>query len=430
MENKEILRLALDELMNNGAEKAVVYLNESEIQEFVHEGGKINLFRTTKQKRLNMKAIIDFKKNDQSLNQLDVENIKQKAKEVVDSARNSEPDTANDIADIQTQADFKKGIDKPEIDKIYQRMVEFTDYVKVHFPKLIIEQFIVKYIHSKFYFMDSKGNDLLNEHGGYSIFPMFTSKDGKDTSSFNYCAVETDNLDQPFIELGRFAVLMKESTEQTKTRSVPDNFIGEIIITPECFEDFLYFFSSMIGTYPLITDTCLFKDKIDCKIASEKFTLHSKPISEEFVSSDFFNMDGYLMSNYTYIQNGVFKSFILGLYGSKKTGLPRSANDGFYWDVEAGNQSLEEMIKSVKKGIVLSRFSGGRPSENGDFSGVAKNSYYIEDGKVQYPVNETMISGNIAQMLLDITDISKERINFGSTILPWIKFDKINISGK
>ena len=76
----------------------------------------------------------------------------------------------------------------------------------------------------------------------------------------------------------------------------------------------------------------------------------------------------------------------------------------------------------------MCRFSGGMPSDNGDFSGVAKNSYYIENGKIKHPVIETMISGNISKMFLDINNISTENINFGDRILPWISFNGITIS--
>ena len=89
---------------------------------------------------------------------------------------------------------------------------------------------------------------------------------------------------------------------------------------------------------------------------------------------------------------------------------------------------LSNIISSTIKGVLLSRFSGGSPSDNGDFSGVAKNSYYIEDGKIKYPISETMISGNICQMLHDIKNVSKETINFGSSIYPWIQFSDLTIS--
>jgi len=86
------------------------------------------------------------------------------------------------------------------------------------------------------------------------------------------------------------------------------------------------------------------------------------------------------------------------------------------------------MIKNIDKGILLCRFSGGYPSDSGEFSGVAKNSYYIENGQIKHPVIETMISGNISDMFLNISDISNENINFGDVILPWITFNGITIS--
>jgi len=88
------------------------------------------------------------------------------------------------------------------------------------------------------------------------------------------------------------------------------------------------------------------------------------------------------------------------------------------------------MIKVVKKGILLQRFSGGSPAANGDFSGVAKNSFYIDDGEVSYPVNETMITGNIIDMFKNIENISTDFVNYGHSILPWIQVCGMSISGK
>jgi PmbA protein len=41
-----------------------------------------------------------------------------------------------------------------------------------------------------------------------------------------------------------------------------------------------------------------------------------------------------------------------------------------------------------------------------------------------------MISGNLVEMLKNIKNISKERINFGDAIFPWILFEGLVISGK
>ena len=39
-----------------------------------------------------------------------------------------------------------------------------------------------------------------------------------------------------------------------------------------------------------------------------------------------------------------------------------------------------------------------------------------------------MISGNIAQMFLNIKNISHETVDFGDSILPWTSFDGITVS--
>ena len=86
------------------------------------------------------------------------------------------------------------------------------------------------------------------------------------------------------------------------------------------------------------------------------------------------------------------------------------------------------MISNIEKGILLARFSGGYPSSNGDFSGVAKNSYYIENGEIKYPITETMVSGNVTKMFTNIDAVSSDRIDFGGGILPWISFKGITVS--
>lgn len=64
------------------------------------------------------------------------------------------------------------------------------------------------------------------------------------------------------------------------------------------------------------------------------------------------------------------------------------------------------------------------------FFRVAKNSYYIENGEIKYPVSETMITANLYKMFNDIKNISTERIDYGSALLPYIQMSNIVVSGK
>jgi PmbA protein len=156
--------------------------------------------------------------------------------------------------------------------------------------------------------------------------------------------------------------------------------------------------------------------------------LSSNPVDERIDSGYFVTGDTYKAENLNIIKNGILNTHLLSRYGAKKTGGERAVNQGGNYIVKNGSESLENIIKNIDKGILLCRFSGGNPSDNGDFSGVAKNSYYIEKGKIKFPIIETMISGNISQMFMNITNISKETVDFGDSILPWISFDGITIS--
>jgi PmbA protein len=165
-------------------------------------------------------------------------------------------------------------------------------------------------------------------------------------------------------------------------------------------------------------------------VASEKFTIHSRPTSTEIADGYFITPEGFEAKDSTIIDKGVLKTFMLSLYGANKTKGKRAVNCGGAYIIEPGDKSFQEMVKSVNKGILLCRFSGGNPSANGDMTGVAKNSYYIENGEIKYPISETMISANLYNMFNNIKGISKERVNFGTVVFPWICVSGVTISGK
>ena len=86
------------------------------------------------------------------------------------------------------------------------------------------------------------------------------------------------------------------------------------------------------------------------------------------------------------------------------------------------------MQSDVSQGALVGRLSMGSPAANGDFSGVIKNSFLIKNGERQHPLSETMITGNVAEMLKNITAISREVSDFGRYQLPWLKVAGLRFS--
>ena len=126
----------------------------------------------------------------------------------------------------------------------------------------------------------------------------------------------------------------------------------------------------------------------------------------------------------------MLKTHSLSLYAANKTGRPVVKNTGWSLIVDPGEKSFDEIIKSVDKGLIMGNFSGGEPGANGEFSGVAKNSFFVENGEIKYALSETMVNGNLGEIVKNIRDISKDVVCDGSSVIPYIAVDGVVISGK
>jgi len=257
---------------------------------------------------------------------------------------------------------------------------------------------------------------------------QFSSKEGTDTSSMMYTGYSSYDLDAPIQRSANVDMLLRQSTEQVRTQHIPAKFRGDLVIAPNCLGSFIGFLTMRIGDGPMVAGTSVYKGKLGEAVASDKFTLRSMPLSGEISSGYRITGDGYKADDSTIVDKGRLESYLLGIYGANKTGLARAVNSGGCYVVEPGEQSFEALVGDVREGILITRFSGGRPNDRGDFSGVAKNSYYIRDGKVQYPIKETTVSGNMVDLLQSIESVSRERINFGTGILPWVRVSGITAS--
>ena len=128
------------------------------------------------------------------------------------------------------------------------------------------------------------------------------------------------------------------------------------------------------------------------------------------------------------LQQGRLLTLLPTLYGSRKTGLGHVPVAAEGWELDAGSTALADIVAGVQRGALVDRLSMGRPAANGDFSGVVKNSFAIEGGRVGHALSETMISGNVAQMLRDVQAVSSERVDTGDWLLPWLRIDGLHFS--
>tara|TARA_B100000953_G_scaffold145417_1_gene120297 strand:+ start:613 stop:1899 length:1287 start_codon:yes stop_codon:yes gene_type:complete len=428
LQNQDIPDYCIEQLMKAGADKAQCIYSSGEKKELNVDAGEFSLFRTNANHGFSIMAIKDQKKGSFSINKIGKDDIDVAISTVLNMAESSMPDDAYDISEYQEADSFSRGDKEPALNIMYDRMEEFMEYSANTFPITIIEQAILDFSSGTNYYRNSNGVSFDETEGSYSFSVMFTSKEGKDISSFNSAGFSSLDIDLPLHKGGSINRLLEESAAHVRTRTVPNKFTGDIIVTPDCIMSFIGFILGNLSDFRLIAGTSLFRELMNQQIVHESLSIHSKPLSDNLSGGYFITSDGYKAEDLTIIENGILQTFLLSLYGSNKTGLQRVSNSGGSLIIDPGETPLEDMIQSVNKGVLLSRFSGGNPSDNGDFSGVAKNSFYIENGKVQYPISETMVSGNIVDMFQKVKHLSKEEVNFGDEIFPWIQFEGITVS--
>ncbi len=179
----------------------------------------------------------------------------------------------------------------------------------------------------------------------------------------------------------------------------------------------------------LFAGTTPYKGRKGEQIASEKFSLLNRPRSPEFPGGADFDGFGIPTKDLDVVKDGVLNEFLIGFFMARKLDVPQTAG-AWNFLVPPGDTPIDEIVAKTRRGIVFSRFSGGRPNSNLDFSGVAKNSFYVEDGEVKHALGESMVSGNFQELLKQIHSVSRECVNFGGSSYPFIAASGVKISSR
>lgn len=422
---------AIAALLAAGADKASCSVNYEEVHEFNYEGGDFSLFRTLFNTGLLLMSIKDGKKGSARINSFESDAVAAAVSDCLSIGEAAEADSAWDIAPVIANGAFTEGELEPDTERLFERTSELMDDISAQFPKIVVEQLISD--HSAFHnvYRNSNGVRFDTRGGYYSCSPMYSAHEGEKASSFFYSQCAAHDLSKPFIECGSMRRDLADTEKQIDTRPVEGKFVGTVILTPGCLDELLASaLDNFAGDSHILDGTSVWLDKLGEKVANEALTVCVAAHDPRLAMTDHYTSEGFPAENFNIIENGVLRGFDLSNYVANKTGKRRAPNDSGRFVINGGKTPLEDMIASVKHGLLVARFSGGEPSVNGDFSGVAKNSFIIEDGKITGAAAETMIAGNLADMLMNILDISAETVEDGLSVKPYISFGGVTISGK
>jgi predicted Zn-dependent protease len=133
-----------------------------------------------------------------------------------------------------------------------------------------------------------------------------------------------------------------------------------------------------------------------------------------------FSGDGYPRNRTNWIENGTVVNMPNSPYWAKKTGVAYVPNGGNII-MDGGDESLEKMIKNTRRGILVTRLWYIRSLDPQTllYTGLTRDgTFYIEDGKIKYPIKNFRFNESPIVMLNNIEALGKpERID-GNMIPP------------
>jgi TldD protein len=202
--------------------------------------------------------------------------------------------------------------------------------------------------------------------------------------------------------------------------------------------------------------TSAFTGLINRRVASDKCTVVDNGTVPSRRGSLNVDDEGNRTNETVLIEKGILKAYLSDKLSSRLMGIPNTGNGRreSYEHIPmprmtntymlAGQDSPEDIIKSVKRGVFAANFGGGQVDiTNGKFVFSASEAYMIEDGKIGAPLKNCTLIGNGPDVLTRVSMVGNDlQLDEGvgtcgkdgqsvpvGVGIPTIKVDRITVGG-
>ena len=161
--------------------------------------------------------------------------------------------------------------------------------------------------------------------------------------------------------------------------------------------------------------------KMGEKIVDERVNIWSDPLHPDVPTSTW-NGEGMPLKKMKWIENGVVKNLAYSRYWAEQMGVdpvPYPSN----FIMEGGDASREELIKSTKRGILVTRLWYIRSVDPQTllYTGLTRDgTFYIENGEIRYPVKNFRFNESPIIMLNNLETLG-EQVRINGNLIPYMK---------
>ncbi len=183
-----------------------------------------------------------------------------------------------------------------------------------------------------------------------------------------------------------------------------------ILFAPEVARGLVSHFISAISGGALYRKASFLQDTVGQQLFPDWVRMSESPFIPRGPASTAFDAEGIATCERDIIRQGVLNGYVLSSYSARRLGLETTGNAGGTHNliVEPGQFSAQELMKEMGTGLLVTEVMGqGVSIVTGDYSRGA-GGFWIENGEIQFPVDEVTIAGNLKDMFMCIESIGND----------------------
>lgn len=159
------------------------------------------------------------------------------------------------------------------------------------------------------------------------------------------------------------------------------------------------------------------------------------PFIKRAAGSSPFDAEGVQVHARTLVDKGSVQGYLLNSYTARKLGMQPTGNAGgshnvrMYSQATQAHDTLEAMLKKLNTGLFVIELMGqGVNLVTGDYSRGA-SGFWVENGRIAYPVHEITIAGNMQDMFAGIEAIGADHYTYGAQTVGSVLINRMKVAG-
>jgi len=172
-------------------------------------------------------------------------------------------------------------------------------------------------------------------------------------------------------------------------------------------------------------------DSVGQSIWAPCVTIEEVPDLPRGLGSAPFDSEGVLPQRRLMVDAGVQQAYFLSTYSARKLGLRTTGNAGGPHNllVRPGQAGFDDLLREMGRGLLVTELMGqGVNMVTGDYSRGA-TGFWVEDGRIAYPVEEITIAGNLRDMMRGVRAVGSDVLVRGGRQCGSILVDRMTVAG-